>query len=101
MRNELSAMFQSVLRVARSLNRDGQQGSTKRNGWMKGKKRKKSVERRGDQAKGQKKSRGSGRFLRGMRMAHGLRRRGEAVARPRKAARRSAIPNRVNEIRCA
>jgi hypothetical protein len=39
MRNEFAEMFQPVLRVARSLDKDGKQISAKRNGGMKEKKR--------------------------------------------------------------
>jgi hypothetical protein len=51
MRNEFAEMFQPVRRVARSLNKDEKQVSAKRNGGMRGKKRKRSVDRRGDQVK--------------------------------------------------
>ena len=45
MRNEFAERFQPVLRVARELNRDGKQVSAKRNGGMKGKKRRRSMDR--------------------------------------------------------
>lgn len=44
LRNEFAERFQPVCRVARSLNKDERQVSAKRNGGMRGKKRKRSVD---------------------------------------------------------
>jgi hypothetical protein len=51
MRNEFAEIFQPVFKGARSLNWDRKQVRAKRSGGMKGKKRNKSGEMKGDQAK--------------------------------------------------
>ncbi len=70
MRNEFAEKFLPVLRGAREFTRDGKEVSAKREGGMKGKTGKRSVDRRGDQAKKTGKAARRSRLLREMRMVH-------------------------------
>src|SRR5450755_4381768 len=65
MRNEFAEIFQPVFKGARSLNWDRKQVRAKRSGGMKGKKRNKSGEMKGDQAKKTEKAPRRSLLLRG------------------------------------
>src|SRR5450631_2326373 len=64
MRNEFAEIFQPVFKGARSLNWDRKQVRAKRSGGMKGKKRNRSGEMKGDQAKKTEKATRRSRLLR-------------------------------------